>query len=706
MAVTPTAFLFETKTSNKKDLEILSMDTPWRIDCSIDWLSLSAKVGTTSSSVQIDASENRSGDEARLGIFYVKSDVDDWEYETPVTVSQSRAVPYIIPSQSEFDLPGNANEKSFSVSSNCSWDVLSNSSWLSVYEKDGHVSFSTTANETSSYRNAIITLTHNGDRNTSSKVTVRQAPSTITASAESWLFNNTAGTANLIINAETPWTASSSSSWMDISPTSGISGTSTLKIDVSPNVSTEYRIGYVIISIGTDQRIQIPVKQRGLYIDIDKTAFVFKAIGETQELRISSNTSWSFSDIPSWITLSKSSGNGDALVEITAKENNSADERIESFRLMKDGTSDYTTISIRQAGRKIDINPTEISFTSKASSQNLKIVSDGQWQVTSQDLWISVSPATGFGNSEIIVAVTENTEDVVRVGNLAVTMGGKTTNVSVKQEGKYLTISNNVLSYTSKGGTIEITVSSDDVWTARVEDEVPWINISQTSGNETAKIKVIASDNPSVQKRSGVVIIETIHGQSIKVLLNQDARYLAVNSHGLLFYSKGGTSEPITVSSDGIFEIQTTQPWIQITRSANIFVTTINQNTTGVSRMGSVVIRLTDLEDGILFVEIPVSQLEDGHYFFLEEYLQDIDYNIANGNNWSIKLASYGSETDYNSSGTNGVNRKPVEEQGDITDGNSTGIDKGTTQEQGDINCGSGSGIDKDSYNSDKDYDN
>lgn len=182
ISVSPTSFTFEAKTSETKHISISSTETPWKIDNSVDWVNLSANSGNSTSSIQIGVKENTSGDDARLGIFYVKSNVDDWKYESPITVSQAGAVPYISPDYNEFDLPGSINEKSVSVASNCSWEVTSNSSWLTCSKNGDKVSFSTTTNETSTYRNGVIILSHIGNRNASSNIIVRQAPASITAS--------------------------------------------------------------------------------------------------------------------------------------------------------------------------------------------------------------------------------------------------------------------------------------------------------------------------------------------------------------------------------------------------------------------------------------------------------------------------------------------------------------------------------------------
>lgn len=914
ISVSPTSFTFEAKTSETKHISISSTETPWKIDNSVDWINLSANSGNSTSSIQIGVKENTTGDDARLGIFYVKSNVDDWKYESPITVSQAGAVPYITPDYNEFDLPGSINEKSFSVASNCSWEVTSNSSWLTCSKNGDKVSFSTTTNETTTYRNGVITLSHTGNRNASSNIIVRQAPASITASTETLTFNNTAGMVEVSVNAEASWTSSTSSSWIEITPSSGNAGTSVMKISVSPNTSTNERTGYVILAVGGTQRIQIPIIQRGIYVEVDKTnmnfnakgesqsinissntnwvimdlpnwattsvtsgngdasvtitasannstnqrsaifkvtqegvtvgksititqegkffdvsaqsltfedvastksieiraedswtvqnnnswinisqtsgnstaninisvtenevessrqgviyitmldktiqvtitqkakvfsadvdskSLIFSAAGGTNNLNVTSNTNWSLSNYPSWLSLSQTSGKGNATVIVTAEENTSADDRTGTMQLNIDGKSTYTTINITQSGKSISVTPSELAFTSNASTLNVSLTSDGKWNASTSESWMSITPTSGdgnatlkvsvtenmsvsqrsgvvsilmggktktipvtqnsksfgltpmslsftdksstqsiaietdgtwtasttdtwialsptsaSGNSTLMVTVTENTTNATRNGTISVTMGDKTINVSVSQNGKFLTIANTVLSYTSKGGSIDITISTNDSWTARVEGNATWITTSQTSGSGTANIKVVAADNPSVNSRSGYVVIETPHGQNVRVLLTQDARYLTIDNSGLMFYSNGGTSETITVSTDGTYSISTSQSWLTIAQSANTFTVTASENTGIEARFGKITIALTDLQEGTYSLTLDVTQLNYGGTFLKTEYGDDKDWDNMGNSTGNLTITTFGEDKNFDTNSTSGT---------------------------------------------------
>ena len=201
--------------------------------------------------------------------------------------------------------------------------MYSSEEWLTTQKNGAYITFTVTCNLSNEYRSATISVIHTGTTNTSAQITIRQAPATITASTESLTFDNTPGTLDISIKSEAPWSASTSNSWIELTPLSADAGSSILKVSVSPNTSINERTGYIILTIGSKERVQIPIRQRGIYVEVDKTSLDFSAFGESQTISISSNTNWTILDCPSWLSVSQKNGIGAAIVTITATNNSS-----------------------------------------------------------------------------------------------------------------------------------------------------------------------------------------------------------------------------------------------------------------------------------------------------------------------------------------------------------------------------------------------
>lgn len=654
MAIVPTSLTYASKPSTQA-VSITSTQTPWKIENGIDWISTSPTFGSASALVAVSVTENKSGENARTGIFYINADVDDWRFEAPISVTQAAATPQITLSKSNIEFSGASNTESVTVTSNCDWSVSSSSDWLTATSKDNTIVLSATNNETNSYRTATVSVAHEGTTWISKSLTVKQAPASVNASTETLVFNNTASSVDVTISSEASWTVTTSDSWIEVSPTSGNAGTSTITVNVSPNTSTSERTGYVAISIGGSQRIQIPVRQRGIYIETEQTELSFTASGGSQELSILSNTSWTVSSTPSWITVSPSNGEGNGKIQVTAEDNPNTASRSGVIHITQNGLSIDVAVVVTQSGKTFDINTTVLNFEDKQETQTVNILTDGTWSAQTNDSWITLSPSSASGNSTLSITVSENTEDNERTGQVLVTMGDKSATVNVVQKGKYFTVSNSLLTYTSKGGSLSISITTNDSWTAQIENNLSWLQLSKTNGSGNVDVMVTATDNPSVNTRTATIIFKTTHNQSVRVVVTQNARYLTINTNEVLFYSKGGTSEAITVSTDGTYDISCSDSWFTVSQSNNTFTVTASENTTTDPRIGYITISLTDLKEGTYSLKLTVTQLNYGGSFLRKDYGDDTNYDNMGTSTGSLTITGFGSDNNYDTSTTSGT---------------------------------------------------
>lgn len=711
ISVSPTYLSFGSNAS-AQSLDIEALETPWKIENGVEWLTLSSMSGTNNATVSVNASENMAGDITRTGVFYLRANTNDWNYETAISATQAGASPYINVEQSEYSITGAANVVKQQITANCTYSIEKSSQcdWLSIAKEGNTLTLTATANESNSHRTATITLVHTGNKNTSTSFTVTQAPANINASTNPLLFENTAGRMEISVNSEANWVASTSDSWIEVSPTSGNAGTSTLSINVSPNTSINERTGNVILSVGGKQRIQIPIRQRGIYIETKQTELSFGAAGGKNTIDVESNTTWTVASMPEWISVDPVNGTANGIITVTAQDNPYTTSRTGTIRLTQTGVNVEALVNVTQKGKTFDVNTTTLNFNDKQETQNVSIETDGTWTATTSDNWIKVSPTSATGNSELAITVNENTNDNERSGNVIVTMGDKSATINIVQKGKYFTVDNSLLTYTSKGGNMEVTVTTNDSWNAKVEEGSSWLSLSATNGNGDAKLNVIASDNPSVNNRTGSIIVETVNGQRVKIVVKQDARYLTVDTNELLFYSKGGTSNPITVSTDGTFSISTQDSWISISQEGHTFRVTASENKGTDARFGKITLSLTDLQEGTYSLEIQVTQLNYGGTFLRKDYDADKNYDHAGSSTGTLVIKGYGSDTNYDTTTSSGTNLSVTSYLSDKSW--DTSIKTGATitrtgyksDQSLDSSTSSSGSISKETYNSDKNW--
>jgi hypothetical protein len=193
---------------------------------------------------------------------------------------------------------------------------------------------------------------------------------------------------------------------------------------------------------------------------------------------------------------------------------------------------------------------------------------------------------------------------------------GKQIKISVTQQGKYFNISSNALDFSSRGGMTQVILNTNDSWIATVSDE--WITLSAYEGTDDCSLTVTVSDNASATSRSGYVDIAPSGAKPVRITVNQSARYLTVSTNKLDFFYNGGTSDPITINTDGTAVITTLEDWISISRENDSqFTISITRNY-GEARNGTVIVSLNDLVDGTISVIVGINQQKDpfnGHEY-------------------------------------------------------------------------------------------
>jgi len=83
----------------------------------------------------------------------------------------------------------------------------------------------------------------------------------------------------------------------------------------------------------------------------------------------------------------------------------------------------------------IDIDTSNLEFTSGSGSKSLKITSNTSWTVSSDQYWCSVSPTSGSGDRSIKVSVEENTSTSARTATITVKSDAVTKSLAVTQSG-------------------------------------------------------------------------------------------------------------------------------------------------------------------------------------------------------------------------------------------------------------------------------
>ncbi len=641
-------------------LWINASNTMWQITETPTWLHFTQKEGKGDDNIVITAQQNKNAF-TRSHIFFVESAEPNWTYSTQVYASQYAAAPYI----KAYDTNGNelstkdhitcsAAEQTITlrVNSNSEWSYYEYESWIDVIEtktadENGYIKFKLDAN-TSTSRDGYI---HLSCSNTSFYIYIDQSSPNIKYDKGTLNFTPAASSAKLTISSEdVTWTAATDTSWIDVTPTTG-KGNTTMTVSVTANTSIYDRSEYVRIYVSYKSFGSITVKQEGLKLYTDSTTYRFtrSSAGCTHKIHIDANTDWEVESQPDWLSLSKSSGaSGEHSITITSTENSSSTARSGKITFKAKGsTTVLRTVTVFQPGRALVLDENTHTFTDKAGSHTMNIQSDGAWTAVTECPWITLSQTSGTGDTKITISVTENKDYTDRTGTVTFYFGGTTKTLTVFQQGKYFDMTNQTINLSAINGKAELTISTNDTYTATVADNASWLTLTSDNSKKEPVITITASDNNTTSARTATIEIKSNGGKVIALTVKQPARTLWVDQSEVTFFAKGGTVT-LDVKADGNFQVSGSGSWFAYTTDGNTITITAVQNTSEDALTGTLTISLTGIVGGDIEVTIPVKQYSPGSTLDKGDFSNDYDWNPTdNSGNGAIIIKAFGEDEQW-----------------------------------------------------------
>jgi len=176
----------------------------------------------------------------------------------------------------------------------------------------------------------------------------------ISASATNVILPNTSSSREITITSNEEWIASSSDSWLAVSPRTG-SGNGTITITVPQNWDTVFNRSATITLTSAGQNITINVTQDIFNVPLGAT--VSRTPFSWHFLTAPADTSWTATSDSPWITISPSSGTGNERIIMTVMENTTQSYRRGRVTISTEGrdryymvTQSYEELTLRNPG--------------------------------------------------------------------------------------------------------------------------------------------------------------------------------------------------------------------------------------------------------------------------------------------------------------------------------------------------------------------
>ncbi|MDR2473337.1 MAG: hypothetical protein LBD53_07255, partial [Tannerella sp.] len=214
---------------------------------------------------------------------------------------------------------------------------------------------------------------------------------------------STGGSNSIDVTSNTGWTASSSVTWVTVSPSSG-ENNGTLIISTEANETHFSRAALVYVKgNGITSNIlvtQSPAPVLPPSLTLPTYTLNVAASGGLNSIAVTSNINWTARCDATWLTVSPGSGvNNDTLsISVSPHKEN----RSRTAFIMVNGTNEshiMRTITVTQGVEpEMMLSAYTLNVAASSNSKNVTVTSNINWTASCDACWLTISPATGTNN--------------------------------------------------------------------------------------------------------------------------------------------------------------------------------------------------------------------------------------------------------------------------------------------------------------------
>ncbi|MCU0425236.1 MAG: carboxypeptidase regulatory-like domain-containing protein [Candidatus Kapabacteria bacterium] len=379
--------------------------------------------------------------------------------------------------------------------------------------------------------------------------------------------------AGIMVTANVAWTVASNQAWASVTPTSG-NGNGSFSVNVVANPNTTTRTATLTVTGGGVTRT-VTITQSGSVpttLNVSTTAFTAPAAGQNGlSATITSNVAWTASSNQAWATVSPASGTNNGTLTINVAANPNTTQRTAAITITGGGITRTITVTQDAAvAANLQVNPN--TLTASAAGQNgltATITANVAWTASSNQAWVTVTPASGTNNGTLTINVAQNPNTTQRTAAITITGGGITRTITVTQDAAVAnTLQVNVTSFNPSAAGIPnfaVTVTSNVAWTA--SSNQAWVTVTPASGTNNGTLTINIAANPNTTQRTAAITI-TGGGITRTITVTQDGvalNNLQVSTTAFTVPNGGQNGLSVTVTSNVVWTASSNQAWATVT---------------------------------------------------------------------------------------------------------------------------------------------
>ena len=195
------------------------------------------------------------------------------------------------------------------------------------------------------------------------------------------------------------------------------------------NLNQLLSAGVALIALASCQRVSDP------YMELETKLLSLDSEGGTAAVALSSNVYYRVNndctdsaDEHFWAKIAGTEENGETTVfHFDVESNESTAERTGTVRFIGDGVTPLKLTIVQEGTVPKGIAPKEATVENSDVSASFKVLGDRKWTAVCADQDVSISPSSGFGETDVTVSFPENVELSDRAISVEVSIDGDRT---------------------------------------------------------------------------------------------------------------------------------------------------------------------------------------------------------------------------------------------------------------------------------------
>ena len=239
----------------------------------------------------------------------------------------------------------------------------------------------------------------------------------------------------------------------------------------------------------------------------------------------------------------------------------------------------------------LGLTPRALSLPAEGGSSKISFSAAAEWTIAIDKDWVSVSQKTGpAGDYSLNLTVDANPSPDPRTTSVTVSCMNLSESVVITQDGQpvipdpVLTLSSSSAEIGSNGGTVNLTVSANNEWTASSDGD--WLKVTPDKGTSgSATVTLEARANTSTQAREGKVKFSSANLEQEFTVIQAGIPAPFINlSSGSFVYSAGGGSYNLTVYANRDWTSSSDASWVTLNPDSGVsgssdIVVSVSENT-------------------------------------------------------------------------------------------------------------------------------